>query len=530
MKKGEEKAIGWMTILLAVLSGLLLGLLINPGKGIGRPTSMELTKLDQAMGLIEKYYVEDMDRDTLTEQMLQAMLSSLDPHSHYLSKNELKNEEAMLQGGFDGIGVILFYKGDTACVSQVIPGGPSERAGLIPGDRILKADTIKLAGVGMKQEDVVSHLRGRKGSRVTLSIKRHGEEGTRQVKVVRNTVSTPSIPFYDMLDSHTGYIILSRFCETSAQEFRHAVTDLKGRGMNHLILDLRNNGGGLLTAALEIADELLPGNELIVYTQGEHQRRENMKSSNGGLFTEGRLTVMINEYSASASEIIAGTIQDNDRGTIVGRRSFGKGLVQRQFHLNDGSAIFLTTARYHTPSGRCIQRPYDKGSDEYYEDFLNQVLLSASGDSSLTKPTDTTKYYTTGGRVVYAGGGILPDKPLKLFTDSLLVYYNGLVNKQVLRQYAFDYVTVHYKELMSRYPDEKTFAQKFNVTEDMMNSIITIGKEKGLKPNSNTLKRYDIEIRTNVKAHIAEMLYSTEAHYRLMLPFDSELTQTRKIK
>lgn len=525
----EDKAIGWMTVVLAVLSGLLLGLLITPGKGMKGSSNMELTKLDQAMGLIERYYVDDMDRDTLTEQMLQAMLSSLDPHSHYLSKKALQSEEAMLQGGFDGIGVILFYQGDTACVSQVIPGGPSERAGLIPGDRILKADTVKLAGVGMKQEEVVSHLRGRKGSRVTLSIKRYGEEGTRHVQVTRNTVSTPSVNFYDMLDSHTGYIILSRFCETSAKEFRHAVADLKGRGMDHLILDLRNNGGGLLTAALEIADELLPGNELIVYTQGEHQRREDLRSSNGGLFTEGKLTVMINEYSASASEIIAGTVQDNDRGTIVGRRSFGKGLVQRQFHLKDGSAIFLTTARYHTPSGRCIQRPYDKGSDEYYEDFLAQVLESATHDSSLTKPTDTTKYYTTGGRVVYAGGGILPDKPLKLFTDSLLVYYNGLVNKQVLRQYAFDYVTIHYRELMARYPDEKSFAKGFVVTDAMMNDIIARGKEKGLQPNPRTLKRYEVEIRTNIKANVAEMLYSTEAHYRMMLPFDSELTQTRKM-
>lgn len=515
-------------LLLAILFGILVGMLLIPS-GRSRREVRSLSKLDEAMDLIEHYYVEDMNRDTLTDQMIDAMLATLDPHSHYLAGDELKHETEQIQGGFEGIGVVLHYEDDTACVGQLIAGGPAERAGLLPGDRLMMCDTVKLSGVGMSNEEVVKHLRGRHHSRANIAVKRYGEEGLRHITVVRDLIGTPSLTYSGMIDSKTGYIRLTRFCETSHEEFCTAVKELKKKGMQRLIFDLRDNGGGLLSAAIDIADELLPGKELIVYTSGDNQRRQNVYSHRGGLFCEGELAIMIDEYSASASEVVSGAIQDNDRGIIVGRRSFGKGLVQRQFDLSDGSAIWLTIARYYTPSGRCIQRPYDKGSDEYYSDFLKQIVEENLSDSTLMLITDSTQYRTAAGRVVYGGGGIYPDKPLRLRTDSLFVYYNQLISKQIINKYAFGIVTKHYKELKKKYPTEEDFVKSYKVTDAMMQEMYALGDKMGAKRNPRTIARYGEEIRLMVKGTIGESLYTMETHYRIMLDTDYEVKETLNI-
>ncbi|MCQ2299275.1 MAG: S41 family peptidase [Bacteroidales bacterium] len=525
MDKHNKVSFSSTHLLLAILFGILVGMLLFPPSH-SRRDARSLTKLDEAMELIEHYYVEDMDRDTLTEQMIEAMLATLDPHSRYLSGDELRHETEQIQGGFEGIGVVLHYEGDTACVGQLIAGGPAEKAGLLPGDRLMMCDTVKLSGVGMSNEEVVKHLRGRHHSRAKIAVKRYGEEGLRHFTVVRDLIGTPSLSYSGMIDAQTGYIRLTRFCETSHEEFCTAVKELKREGMKRLIFDLRDNGGGLLSAAIDIADELLPGKELIVYTSGDNQRRQNVHSNRGGLFCEGELAVMINEYSASASEVVTGAIQDNDRGVVVGRRSFGKGLVQRQFDLNDGSAIWLTIARYYTPSGRCIQRPYDKGNDEYYTDFLKQMMVKNLSDSSLMQITDSTEYHTAAGRVVYGGGGIYPDKALPLRTDSLYTYYNLLFNKQVIGRYSFGIITRHYNELKKKYPTREGFLKKYQVTDHMMQEMYALGDQMGVRRNPRTIARYGEEIRQMVKGTIGESLFDMKIFYRTILDTDREVKET----
>ena len=514
-----------MKVIITLISGILLGLLLSPVAQ--KEYTIELTKLDEVMRLIEHNYVDPLNDDTLSDQMLRTMLTTLDPHSRYSTKEEQEQEATLTKGSFDGIGVLLHYKGDTVCVNEITPGGPSVGTGLQPGDRILKVDTTVLSGVNLSHDEVLKHLRGPRGTRANLTIKRPGEEGSRHIQIVRNSISSPSVSYYGMLDGTTGYIMLNRFCETSAEEFHQALASLKQQGMKQLIFDLRENAGGLLGAVIDIANELIPEGQQIVYTEGEHQRRRNVVSKPGGLFTEGKLVVLINEFSASGSEIIAGTVQDNDRGLIVGRRSFGKGLVQSPFTLKDGSVVYLTTARYYTPSGRCIQRPYNKGTDEYYMDFLRQTLDSRS-DTILTRPTDTTRYFTTQGRVVYAGGGILPDKPLPLFTDSLLAYYNTLKNCGVFADYAFDYISLHYADLHKRYPSEDSFVSQFQASDAMLQAVVALGKERGIQPNAATLKRYGAEMRDCIKAYLGQSLFSTMTYTRIMLQYDEELKKARK--
>lgn len=527
MSETEHKAYGILTVVMAALTGMLLGVLVMPASNKEHHVQ-SLSKLDDAMNMIERYYVDDMDRDTLTEQMLAAMLSTLDPHSHYLSADELKREMETMQGGFEGIGIVLHYEGDTACVGQLRPGGPAEKAGLHPGDRLIMVDTLKIAGVGMSNDEIVGHIRGPHNSCADIAIQRYGEKGLRHIKVTRDLISTPTIAYSGMLDKTTGYIRLTRFGETSHSEFRTAVKALKRQGMTGLVLDLRGNGGGLLSAAIAIADEFLPGRELIVYTQGDNQRRENVTSKRGGIFCEGRLAIMIDEFSASASEVVSGAVQDNDRGIIIGRRSFGKGLVQRQFELEDGSAIWLTIARYYTPSGRCIQRPYNKGTDEYYSDFLRQLVQESQTDSMLVQITDSTEYRTTGGRLVYGGGGIYPDYVQKLHKDSLLVYYNNLINNGVIEKYAFAYVTQHYPELRKQYATEGDFIKRFQVTDKMYYDMLAQADKKGIRRDPRGIAKYGREMRNMLKALIAESLFSFDTYYRIMLRDDADVTDAVK--
>lgn len=475
--------------------------------------------------IIANNYVDDIENDSISDRIYASLLSALDPHSTYLTPKDLTAEMESLRGNFEGVGIVLRMINDTIRAAQIIAGGPAEKAGMEPGDYILSVNGEAVSGVKMKVEDVVKKLRGPRKSVADIKIKRLSENGTRFVKVVRNVIETPSLSYSGMIDQRTGYIHLSRFGETTYSEFRQALTELKKKGMERLVLDLRDNGGGLMSAATKICDDLLPGREMIVYTEGAHQPRQEERSKPGGLFGKGDLVVLINEYTASASEIVAGAMQDNDRGIIAGRRSFGKGLVQQQFRLPDNSAILLTIARYYTPSGRCIQRPYSNGSDEYYEDFIQQIINGYANDSLLAQITDSTPYHTTKGRTVYGGGGIYPDHIISYKSDTLIVYYNQLVTKGIISEYVFDFVSRKGREIKKQHPDAEDFIAHYTVSNDMLEDVFDQAANKGLVRNNNSIKKYREEILSRIKAEIGDMLYGTPTFQAVMLWSDPELQE-----
>ena len=516
--------------ILAAAIGLAIGILIAPTthplfSNYNSKHDFNTYKLNEVLNIIKAEYVEEINADSLLDDGIQALLETLDPHSSYFNKTDMVGKSNEIQGNFEGIGSVLFSYNDTVCIRNVIPNSPSETAGLHAGDKIIKVDNVNIAADKTAIEDAIKLIRGRRHTTVTLSIKRHGEEGMRQVKVVRDVIMTPSIDYFDMLDTETGYIQLHSFTATSYKEFCNAVQSLRDKGLKKLIIDLRGNGGGLLDAACNIADELLPGNELIVYTEGVHQKREEIRSHTGGLFPKGQLMILIDENSASASEVLSGAIQDNDRGIIVGRRSFGKGLVQRQFLLSDGSAIWLTTARYYTPSGRCIQRPYDKGTAAYYAEYLDQMLGSSMNDTTNTTITDSTKYYTQQGRVVYGGGGIFPDKIINYKTDKLLVYYNQLFQKDLLRKFAFKTVIEQGQLIKKSYPTSKQFEERYSVSDKMFEQFVKYAEEQGIERDNASLQAYGEEMKTLMKAYISESLYETSSFYRIYNRNDNDLQE-----
>ena len=536
MEKETGKNKTLIYIILAMVLGAIVGTVATTFAFSKRPVEIDLsngpsdTKLNAIWNLVDKHYVDRLDADSVMDKVYAAMLSTLDPHSVYLTKRELEKETESLRGKFEGVGILLQMKNDTVCISQVIPGGPSERANLMAGDRIIEVNGETVSGVKMANDSVVTRLRGPRKSIVDIKVYRPSERKMRTFKVIRDVIFLPSMIYSGMLDSQTGYIRLDRFAESTYDEFCKAVTDLKSRGMKRLLLDLRNNGGGLLSTALDICDELLPGKEMIVYTQGAHQRRQEERSRPGGLFCKGELIVMIDEFSASASEIVAGAVQDNDRGIVVGRRSFGKGLVQQRFPLPDMSAVQLTVSRYYTPSGRCIQRPYDKGTDKYYSDFAQNVLDEYDNDSTMYKINDSTPYHTAKGRVVYGGGGIYPDHIIHYKTDEKIVYYNQLINKGILNDFIFDYVSLNGPTIKQHYSTESAFLKDYTVNDNMLNQLFSLADKKGLKRNSECIARYRDEIRTRIKAGIGDMLYSNNAFYYLLLPFDPEIKEALSLK
>ena len=372
---------------------------------------------------------------------------------------------------------------------------------------------------------VVNLIRGPRYSTVTLGIQRQGSDKIREIKVKRDVILHPTVVAAIMIDKHTGYVNISRFSETTASEFHAALLQLTKEGMTHLVLDLRGNRGGSLETAIAVADELLPKGDLIVYTEGAHSPRNNHYATRGGLFEEGKLTILINEFSASASEVVSGAIQDNDRGTIAGRRSFGKGLVQRPFDLPDGDAIHLTIARYYTPSGRCIQRPYDKGSDAYYMDYLTRIFSDyRSADSLYNATVDTTQsFLTKKGRKVYGGGGIQPDIILPYLIDTNWVYYNRLADKQVLEQVIFNELFVHYDQIVKKYPTAEAFVKNYQVDDATFERIIRCAESKGISRHPSCIKKYGANIRNRYKALMAMTLYNDDAFYQVALPYDTEL-------
>ena len=519
-------------VLLALAIGLAAGFMTAPKvKPQDVPNVTGISKLGSHLVALEyiiaNYYVDEVDYDSLTTSAMTAMLESLDPHSSYLTPIANSKENEMMQSRFEGIGVTLHSMNDSVFASTVRAGSPAHRAGIRAGDRIIKVDTTVVTGTGMSEElsSVVNLIRGPRYSTVTLGIQRQGSDKIREIKVKRDVILHPTVVAAVMIDKHTGYVNISRFSETTASEFHAALLQLTKEGMTHLVLDLRGNRGGSLETAIAVADELLPKGDLIVYTEGAHSPRNNHYATRGGLFEEGKLTILINEFSASASEVVSGAIQDNDRGTIAGRRSFGKGLVQRPFDLPDGDAIHLTIARYYTPSGRCIQRPYDKGSDAYYMDYLTRIFSDyRSADSLYNATVDTTQtFLTKKGRKVYGGGGIQPDIILPYLIDTNWVYYNRLADKQVLEQVIFNELFVHYDQIVKKYPTAEAFVKNYQVDDATFERIIRCAESKGISRHPSCIKKYGANIRNRYKALMAMTLYNDDAFYQVALPYDTEL-------
>ena len=466
------------------------------------------------MSYIDQYYVDDVNTDSIYGLAINAMLQGLDPHSSYATVEENKTMMETLEGSFEGIGIQFNIMNDTLMVVSVISGGPSEKAGLMAGDRMIEVDGKSI--VGIKNDQAFKLLRGKKGSKVKVGILRPGFKEKYTYEITRGVIPTYTVDVSYMIDKQTGYIKLNEFGSTTAKEFSNAIQKLKRQGMTQLIVDLRGNGGGFLDAAVSVCDEFLGNKQKIVSIEGSKERPQVIYASRKGDFEQGKVVILIDDFSASASEIVAGAVQDNDRGTIIGRRSFGKGLVQRQFDLSDNSTIRLTTSRYHTPSGRCIQRDYEKGTEAYYEDIYNR-LLNGEMESIDSIHLDSSKvYHTVNGRTVYGGGGIMPDIFVPIDHDKDLDAYYDIANSSALIQFAFHYTNEHKAELQKRFPDTKSYVSGMTVSDQMLQQLVSYyeknNKKKVSKMSANSAK----ELKTWLKALIGRNLYGDEAFYTVI--------------
>lgn len=505
-------------VLVAMVMGVLIGLMFAGNSN--RQQHRGQDKLSEVLQLVEQSYVDSVDADTLEGLMITSMLTLLDPHSSYLDIRETQRADELMRGNFEGVGLVLHREGDTSYIGQVISDGPSAGSGLLPGDLILTVDGDTVSGVGMAADSVVARLRGPRRSTVDIGIRRLSQPAILHYHIRRGVVEHRSLPFSTMLDDTTGYIKLTTFSQTSHNEFREALRQLRADGMRHLIFDLRGNGGGSLSSAVGIAGELLPKGSLIVYTQGAHAPRSDVRARRNGLYTTGRVTVLIDENSASASEVVSGALQDNDRATVVGRRSFGKGLVQTDYTLRDGSSLLLTTARYYTPSGRCIQRPYSDGTEEYYRSYVQQLIDEHYTD---TTAADTTRYYTVGHRIVHGGGGITPDIILPYSKDSTNIYYNQLIASGVINRVAFDYVKRHAAELLQRYGNSDRYCRYFGGGESLIDEVVIRGQQAGIERNDHSLDTHRILISNTIKAYIGQSLFGDSTFYRIIMQDDEDL-------
>ena len=480
--------------------------------------SVDARKLQLALFAITNLYVDTTSETKLVEDAIVGMLEKLDPHSTYMDPEETKQMNEPLQGNFDGIGIQFNVLTDTVYVIQVIPGGPSEKVGLMAGDRIIEVNDSLIAGVKMKTSDIMKRLRGPKGSEVRVKVKRGDRPELIEYRIVRGKIPVYSLDAAYMADKQTGYIKLNRFAASSANEFREALEKLRKTGMKNLILDLQGNGGGYLNIAIELADEFLEKQRLIVYTKGSKQPREEAHSTARGQFQNGRLVILVDESSASASEIVTGAIQDWDRGVVVGRRTFGKGLVQKPIPLPDGSMIRLTVSRYYTPTGRCIQKPYERGNlDAYHHDLIDRYnkgeLMSAD---SIHFP-DSMKYQTlVTGRTVYGGGGIMPDVFIPVDTPRYTDYHRKLVAAGVVNRVAMNYMDRHRAELTKKYPTFAAYKQSFRVDDELLNELTLMGQQDKIELVAEDFERSKALIALQVKALIARDLFDMAQYFQII--------------
>ena len=479
-------------------------------------------RVDEVMKLIDGNYTEGPDMDMLSTEAVNAMLKALDPHSVYIAAKDVERANEGLQGNFEGVGISFQIVSDTIVVQSVIEGGPSEKVGVMVGDKLLRIDGEVATGDTINNNFVFKRLRGKKGTEVVIDILRQGTEYT--FNIIRDKVPIYSIDTYFMADDTVGYIRLTRFARTSVDEFRKALKELKKQGMTALMLDLRGNTGGYLDIANSMANEFLERGQLIVYTQGRKSPRHNYSANGRGNWKTGRLVVMIDEGSASASEIVSGAVQDWDRGTLVGRRSYGKGLVQRMFPLQDGGQVRLTTARYYTPSGRCIQRPYDKGADAYRQDVNERYRHGELVNADSIHFADSLKYTTAHGRTVYGGGGVMPDIFVPMDTMRLSDYYISLRGKGILNTFPMQWADQHRRD--AKVKDFDTFLANYD-SFGLDSLLAAVAVEKGVVRDTEKeasqperTAHSDRYMHLMLKAQIARNLFGIEYYYKVMKEVD----------
>lgn len=480
--------------------------------------SRQQQKLLMVENIVNNLYVDNVDEEKVVENAVRGILENLDPHSSYSTKEETTSSQETMQGSFSGIGIQFNMQKDTLYVVQTIAGGPSEKVGILPGDRFIAVDDSIIAGRKLKNTDIMKRLRGPKGTKVNIKVKRGSNAELLEFRITRDDIPLNSIDAVYMADGKTGYIRLSRFAATSYKEFKDAITKLKKQGMQQLILDLTDNGGGYMQIAAQIANEMLNRGNLIVYTQGRKSPRQNLNADGSGTFRTQKVVVMINQFSASASEILSGAVQDWDRGVVVGRRSFGKGLVQREFLLPDSSSFRLTIARYYTPSGRNIQKPYVKGDREDYDkDIIDRYNHGELQSADSIHFADSLKHTTLRlHRTVYGGGGIMPDVFVPLDTTQYTDYHRRLVAKGIIPQFALQYVDKNRADLKAQYPDAQKFIKEFTVTDEMLNNLVDAGKAEKVDFDKSQFAKSKEMLRTFVKAAIANDLFSTGAYFQIV--------------
>lgn len=518
-----------LALALVLMVGMQIGFKLRETTWNKRPINSDNTfsKLDEILNLINVKYVDSVDAKGILNKALDQFLVDLDPHSFYIPQSELKGINESLEGKFEGIGIEFYIANDTILVVTPISGGPSEALGILSGDKIISINDSSVAGIGVTNNLVVKKLRGDKGTKVKISLLRKNHPEPLEFVITRDQIPLLSVDVGYMVDSVTGYIKINRFAEKTYEEFKVQMNKLLAANMKNLILDLRQNPGGYLTAATLIADEFIDENKLLVYTEGKAYKRNDYLAKNSGKFETGNLVVMIDEGSASASEILAGALQDWDRAIIIGRRSFGKGLVQEQYELHDGSALRLTVARYYTPSGRSIQKPYNDGSDAYYDEVSERYDAGEFGTNGSLNNVDTIrKFYTSKKRVVYGGGGIIPDVFVPVDTSYNLEYF--FLVRSFVPEFIYNYYSDN-QSLFMQYKESDYFRTNFEVTDNLYNRFLEYSVKQGLKKNDKELSLISPKIKTLMKAYLAKQMWKDDGFYPVMNTIDNTFLEAYKI-
>lgn len=524
MKYENRRSSIYLPVFLAValVGGILIGLQLqknNPNHNFSIYPKAD--KLNGVINYIESEYVDSVSRYDMVEVAIPAILNNLDPHSVYIPAKDVQRMNEPLEGNFEGIGVTFNMPNDTVVIMTTVAGGPSEKLGILPGDRIIEIDDTIVAGVNMKDEEIISRLKGPRDTEVTVGIQRKDEPKLLEFKIIRDKIPLISVDVAYMISNEIGYIKINKFSRTTYQEFLEGMEKLKNLGLKKLILDLRGNGGGYMDAATNIADQFLEKGKMIVYTKGKARPSDKIFATENGIFTSGDVLVLIDEMSASASEILAGAIQDNDRGMIMGRRSFGKGLVQEPLMFSDGSGLRLTIARYYTPTGRCIQKPYDNGTDEYFSDLHQRYMNGEYAHIDSANFPDSLRYVTPGGKYVYGGGGIMPDIFVPVDTTGISDYFIRVQNRGLIYRFSFEYTDEnrnkvdqfeHYQQLIS-YLESQNLLEKF----------IDYANAKGVPVNREDLIESGEIIRTQIHAYISRNIFDNDGFFPVYQSIDNTL-------
>lgn len=507
---------------LAVASGILIGTKIQQRtqRAYNHTAPMfQPDKLSMFMRLIQKDYVDSVNENSIIEKVIPEVLDQLDPHTTYIPAKDMQAVNEEMRGNFSGIGVQFVMQDDTVMIVDVVSGGPSKKLGILAGDRIVKVNNENVAGIGLKSDSIVSLLRGKKGTLVNVSIYRPGFSDLFEFEIVRGEIPIFSVDVSYMITNEIGLIKVNRFAETTHKEFIAGIKKLEVQGAKKLIIDLRGNSGGYLQAVFEMVDEFLPANKLIVYTQGKARPRYDYLSTENGIWKDKDVLVLVDEFSASAAEIFAGAIQDNDRGLIVGRRSFGKGLVQEQIPFFDGSALRLTVARFYTPSGRCIQKSYEKGMEAYAMDYHNRIIHDELSEKDSIHFNDSLKYYTTGGRAVYGGGGIMPDFFVPVDTTGYSDFYAAVARKNLVYYFAFDYADKNRNEL-NKLGDVWKIDQ-YLTDNNLFDEFLKHAQSKGIKYSAKDLKISKVLLKVQLHAYVCRNILGDEGFYPIIFKIDT---------